>query len=52
MIESEQTISTLSVTTFLVRGDSTHGAEMKNYCVQSGTKETTVFVSIFVGTYR
>ena len=30
---------TVPETTFLVRADSTHGSEMKTYCVDFGTKE-------------
>ena len=33
MIESVQPMSTVPETTFLVRGDSMHGAEMKTYCI-------------------
>ena len=39
MTESLQPMSTVPKTTFLVRGDSTHGTEMKTYCVDFGTKE-------------
>ena len=39
MIESVQPMPTVRETTFLVRGDSTHGTEMKTYCVNFGTGE-------------
>ena len=39
MIESVQPMPTVPETTFLVRADSTHGTEMKTYCVNFGTKE-------------
>ena len=39
MIESAQLMPTVPETTFLDRADSTHGTEMKTYCVNFGTRE-------------
>ena len=39
MIESVQLMPTVPETTFLIRGDSRHGTEMKAYCVDFGTRE-------------
>ena len=38
MTESVQPMPTSPETTFLVRGDSTHGTEIKTYCVDFGTR--------------
>ena len=48
IIESVTRMPTVPETTFLVRGDSMNGAEMKTYCVHFGPKETVLFVSIFL----
>ena len=46
MKESVQPMSTVPETTFLVRGDSTHGTEMKTYCVDFRTRENFLRCSL------
>ena len=48
IIESVTRMPTVPKTTFLVRGDSKNGAEMKTYCVHFGPKKTVLFVSVFL----
>ena len=46
MKESVQPMSTVPETTFLVRGDSTHGTEIKTYCVDFRTRENFLRCSL------